>query len=513
MIQLTRQFALFKQTILNDTRSVGIQLLRFIFALVLGLIVYIAQSEASRWREIDGLYLFELIFALNLCFSAFAGLFLFLPIIKEEKEEDTLGMIMMTGISPFAYLFGKLGSRLFMFALMLAVQIPVIYFCITLGGIGVETILFSYLFLLIITFHLANIFLLGSLMSTSLFTGVIISGGISIIFCYVFNIILDGFDLLHSYGHPFQGLEFSLRYIFSSNPGSINQTITMIYLAYLIITGIIFFFLSVYYFDTLSAEQEELEIPEKFKGKKSSEQKAEEFNKKGISPFFRLLKSKRFGRYAIISKDFRFTAYGLLMYILQLIALFWIYDDMRSYYQSDLYRLCRELMPAYFFVSCGAVLISSNIVFSSEIKNQTLSSLLLLPQSHTKLFWQKTLGVIIVSAPSLLTFLSVFVLYLSNNNQILFSFYHRELELILFFVILIPGYFLNSYLSLVFQKYSFFLSIGITLGWFFLHIFLLNMIHFELSEAVIFMSISGVIVTIVSMKQAIKKLRRFGVTS
>ena len=102
VIQLTRQLALFKQTILNDTRSVGLQILRFTFAFSLALIVFIAQSEASRWREIDGRYLFEAIFIVNVFFILAASLFLFMPLVKEVKEENTLGLILMTGISPFA---------------------------------------------------------------------------------------------------------------------------------------------------------------------------------------------------------------------------------------------------------------------------------------------------------------------------------------------------------------------------------------------------------------------------
>ena len=124
MKALTRQFALYKQTILTDTRSLGFQVLRFGFAVILALFFYFNQSVERSWRKIDGLYVFENLSIVNITFIYLASFCLFLPLIKEERDENTLGMILMTGVSPFAYLFGKIGSRVSMLVIMLSLQIP-----------------------------------------------------------------------------------------------------------------------------------------------------------------------------------------------------------------------------------------------------------------------------------------------------------------------------------------------------------------------------------------------------
>jgi len=197
VIQLTRQLALFKQTILNDTRSVGLQVLRFMFALALGLIIFLTQNESSGIKAFDGLYIFQIVFTLNIFFAILSSILLFLPIIREEKEECTLGMILITEISPFAYLFGRISSRYFIFIIMLSIQLPIIFLCITMGGISIETILLSYFFLLLFVFHIGNIFLLASMVSTSFFSGIIISGGIFLILGYLMNSAMDSIFYLH----------------------------------------------------------------------------------------------------------------------------------------------------------------------------------------------------------------------------------------------------------------------------------------------------------------------------
>ena len=520
MIQLTRQFALFKQTILNDTRSVGLQLLRFLFASLLGLIVYVAQSEASQWREIDGRYLFEIIFVLNLVFSVFAGLFLFLPMVKEEKEEDTLGMIMMTGISPFAYLFGKLGSRLLMFMLMLAVQVPVIYLCVTLGGVDVSTILMAYFFLGLLTFHLANVFLLGSLMSTSLFTGIIIAGGIALIFSYIFNFIMDFTVGMHAVDFPFAGIEDTIDEILATAAWGTTTYTYPYYFTYLVVSGIIFFFLSVYYFDTLTAEQEELEVPDKLKGKNSSEEKAESLEGIGLKPLYRKLKTKRFGKRPIIYKDFRFTSFGPLMYTLQFGTIMFIFYDVffnhhRSFDEyNDVYRMCRDCIPTLFLICGASFLISSNLIFASEIKHKTLNSLITLPQDCDKLYFHKLVGIVKVSFPSLLALSLVSIVYLLVPSYDYYYDANRDLKsVVMIFTVLFTALFINSFLSMLFKKYSFFLSCGLTVGWFALHIFFFELLRVDMDGGLAVFLVDGFIVSLVLANMTVKQLEKYAVTS
>lgn len=510
MIQLTRQLALFKQTILNDTRSVGIQLLKFLFAASLGFMVYVIQSETSRWRHIDGRYIFEMIYATNLFFVLAACLFLFLPLIKEEKEENTLGMILMTGISPFAYLLGRFGSRLFMFTLMLLVQIPVTYLCITMGGIDIPTILFSYGFLIVVAFHLGSAFILGSMLCTSIVSGIIISCGISLILNCIANFLFSVFYRVSMPENPLSTFGRCIEIIFATKtPSLTGNPLLLSYIAFLIISGILFFLAAVYFFDSLTAEQQELELPKQFKNKNGN---GLELDISTGSSLFRIFKSKRFGRFPILSKDFRFSAYGYLFYAVQIIIMYWMYNELSSHSKRDLKSLCRNLKEEYFFIACGSILVSSNIVFSSEIKGKTLSSLLLLPQSHIKLYWQKAAGVLIISAPSLIAFTWIILINKFTVDSYGYS-NHNEVQFMVFSTILISGYFLNTWLSLIFEKYSFFLSLGLTCGWFFLQIFTIEMSMLSHIYSIPIFCCIGVIVSHITLKLSLKKLKKHSLTS
>ena len=54
--------------------------------------------------------------------------------MAEEKEEQTLGLLRMTGLSPLSILLGKSTSRLCGALLLLAAQFPFTIFAVTLGG-------------------------------------------------------------------------------------------------------------------------------------------------------------------------------------------------------------------------------------------------------------------------------------------------------------------------------------------------------------------------------------------
>lgn len=514
MIQLTRQFALFKQTILNDTRSGGIQLLRFTFALILGLIIYIAQSETSRWREIDGLVIFEGIFNANLFFTVFAGFFLFTTIIREEKDEETLGMILMTGISPFAYLFGKLGSRLLMFTLMIAVQIPIIYFCITLGGISMKTILLSYLFILIITFHLANIFLISSLVCSGLFNGFLISGGLILILGFLFNFALDAFGVIYNGTLPFEGTVIVYDYLIDGKLPATYQTITFTYFAYLIVTGLICFLLSVVFFNSLAADQENVTLPKKLRGKNSSEQKAESFSGHGLSKTLRILRSKRFGNNPLTYKDFRFTAFGPIVYFVQFILIvFILYNAIPRNYeyasQYILHRYSRNTLVPMYFIGSGLLIIISNIVFFSEIKGQTLHSLILLPQTCNKLYWQKIRACIKVCFPCILIIVLSIIGYLVSDSD----FDPNLRPIILISSTMLGGLFINCLLSVSFKKFSFLLSSALTVGFYILQISLLELMDISKDTIVYIFLAESIILTPFIVRITIQKLKKIALTS
>lgn len=524
MVELTRQFALFKQTILNDTRSLGLQILRFAFIAVLAffMITLVEQMNSRSWmRQVDGRYYFEFIFVINIFFVASAALFLFLPIVREEKEENTLGMILMTGISPFAYLFGKVGSRYFIMILMMAVQIPITYLCVTMGGIDINTIFFSYLLLLLIAFHIGNAFLLSSLIGTSVISCILIAGGIILIVSFILNIIFNEIFVFSNYEEPFRLVELALRDIFESRNTSIGSQTISFFLS-LFGTGSIYFLVAVYYFNSLTADQKEIELPRNLKGIKASDDDAVKLSEKGVKRLVRTLKTKRFGKYPVIYKDFRFSCYGPMLYILQFVLIagsislcfmdtyWWSYYRPESYIEA-LIRVNRDLLPFICFSLFGIVMISSNLVFSHEIKNNTLGSLLLLPQEPSRLFIDKLICIVRISAPLIFMFGLSFFSYHWNrdygNSERFFK------EFYLFLVILIPGLFLNVWMSLISKRYSFFISNGITFGFFAVQFMFFDIFRINMGEGLVFLSITGYPVTALAINRALKKLSAHSITS
>jgi len=120
----------------------------------------------SMWNAVffgaPGLRFFYGIAFLNLTFLSLLGIGFFSTPISEEKEEDTLGLMLMAGISPLGILIGKSGGRLIQAALLVAVQYPFTLLAITMGGVTAPQISAAYAGLLSYMVLLAGFGLLCS---------------------------------------------------------------------------------------------------------------------------------------------------------------------------------------------------------------------------------------------------------------------------------------------------------------------------------------------------------------
>ncbi len=127
-------FALLERSLRVDARSKLTHLAR------LGLLVaiYVSLCWASMTSFMfgaPGLRFFQGIAYLDAVFMTLLGVGFFSTSITEEKEEDTLGLMLMAGISPMGLLLGKSGGRLWQSLLLVAVQFPFVLLAITLGGV------------------------------------------------------------------------------------------------------------------------------------------------------------------------------------------------------------------------------------------------------------------------------------------------------------------------------------------------------------------------------------------
>jgi hypothetical protein len=152
--------ALFIRALAVEARSLRGYLLRLSWLAATLLVVWGAAENS--FRTAPGLAVFGSITLLNLVLICLVGTQLFATAITEEKEEQTLGLLRMTGLSPVAILLGKSTGRVIAMALLLLAQLPFTMLCITLGGIAASQIMAAYAALLGLIVLMANLALLWS---------------------------------------------------------------------------------------------------------------------------------------------------------------------------------------------------------------------------------------------------------------------------------------------------------------------------------------------------------------
>ncbi len=154
-------FALFNRTLSVDFRQTRAHLFRFLFTVMI-LFCLMSAHMASRMVGAAGLILFTQIIYLNFVFILMAGVSFFATAITEEKEEQTIGLLLMAGVNPISLLLGKSLPRLVSALLLLSVQFPFTLLAITLGGVTFSQVIAVYSSLAVFLFCLSNLGLLCS---------------------------------------------------------------------------------------------------------------------------------------------------------------------------------------------------------------------------------------------------------------------------------------------------------------------------------------------------------------
>jgi hypothetical protein len=118
------------------------------------------------WRQFTGAAPGYMVFAmvswLQFVTITLLGWSWFASPIAEEKEDGTIGLLRMTNLDPLSILLGKSTSRLFGVLLLLLAQFPFTLLAVTLGGISQRQIVASYCILGAYTFLVSNLALLCS---------------------------------------------------------------------------------------------------------------------------------------------------------------------------------------------------------------------------------------------------------------------------------------------------------------------------------------------------------------
>ena len=140
---MTGLWQLTRLSLMLDARQLGLHVTRCGLLTVL----YLAVLSALRGSNssASGLTLFHSQIVVATFYLAANAIFGFSQTITEEKEDGSLGLMRLAGVSPLAILLGKTLARLLDASLLLAVQLPFTLVAVTLGGVSLAQVQAAYL--------------------------------------------------------------------------------------------------------------------------------------------------------------------------------------------------------------------------------------------------------------------------------------------------------------------------------------------------------------------------------
>ncbi len=150
-------------------RSRMLSAVRGIFAALVLFVIFIVSDGRSN---APGLEFLSGVLLLNFLFILLAATSYFSSAITEEKEEGTIGLLRMAGVSPTGLLLAKSGTRILEGILLLAVQFPFAMMAVTLGGATLEQVAAGYLALGAFLFLAGNLALVASVLASRTITAV-----------------------------------------------------------------------------------------------------------------------------------------------------------------------------------------------------------------------------------------------------------------------------------------------------------------------------------------------------
>ena len=398
-MKLRAIFALFIRSVREDLRAKFTPIAWSTLVLVILFFIAVNQRQFAR-SPAPGLQVFFIVMLVNLFGLVLAGLTAFCSAITEEKEDDTLGLLRMTNLSPVAILLGKGISRFVGGALLLLAQLPFSMLCVTLGGVSITHILKGYEVLLCTLFLLCNLGLLMSVVAKK--TGIAIAFTLVVgVFIYFIGpaIYIWKTGVFPSSVPPSGLWNDFLGYLFANNPvlilGSMlfgapgRLPVAANPLLSHAIAGTTFFLLAWALFGRFCSGTADT-APRKKRFAKSTN----------------TLRMPRPGLRAIAWKDFWFFVGGRRGLIIRYIGYGVIIFGLAGFMLFENSRTDAEDMGAMFVVLAGMcigvelVLIGARI-FGVERKMLTLSSLLTLPLPLGRIIRHKLIGALPSFIPGL----------------------------------------------------------------------------------------------------------------
>lgn len=447
-------FALFLRSMRSDARSLVVHLSWSL--LVVG--VYVALCIVI-WTGFSigapGLGFLTYVAYLDASVLCLLGTPFFSSSISEEREEGTLGLMRMAGLNSLGILLGKSTGRLLQTLLFLAIQFPSWWLAVTLGGVTTGQLWALGFGMAAFVIALSNVGLLCSVLcsttrSAAAMTGLLLAAHLMLAFME--RSLSGGLGLLEQSCFWLR-INVILSTGFNESPWSLQFVSNLA-------TGAVCFVASWCCFGTA---RDEVAAPI------SLGDRWRRWRWKGDRPRH----SSRVWPLACTWKDFHFVLGGWPVLLIRGLCYFGLFCV------SGLYNfrmmmgagmagspLHESFQFAMVFVLPFDVALLTAAAIQSEVRLQTLSTLLLLPQSVPKLVYSKLAGVLPGMAPGLIAFL------ISGWVQPQ-AFFHSSGQFMVIVVWMISVPHLAAALSMFLRWGAVPLAFGLTLGlllcseWFF----------------------------------------------
>ena len=448
--------ALFQRSLLLDNRHWQSYLYRFFMLAILffGIINWLLTSGVLL-RNAPGLQFLSVIAYVNLLAITFFAISVFSSAITEEKEIDALGLILMTGITPFGILLSKGTAKLMLGLILILSQVPFVLLSVTFGGVTLFQVFSVFVVLLTYMILLNNV---------ALFFSVIFSKTASVAATLFF--IFSAFNCLtpiwkaSRWLSPFYKIDRILQ-TFSSEPLWSMQA--SVYTA----TALFFFILSSLIFDSFSRKSH-WGRHKKVSGCLQSTKRSW-FRPKRVWGSSRALLWKAFyfdmgGKYSII-------LINLVMFAVAGIAIYY----MPNRHNAD--EIGGVILMTGFITLFVEGIYISDSIFHTEVWGKTLSTLLLLPESIQTIAYRKIAGGLPIIIPTLI-YLFIGAVLLGDDFFRPFTSGHIEVPLgfMILFLTIICYYHLVAYFSLIIKYGAFIIAGFIMMGAYMMIMTLLMMI-------------------------------------
>ena len=371
-----------KQTLTTEGRRLGSHAIRF--GLMVILYLSLCYANQSSWKNAAGLPLFQSQLLITSFFLSATAVFGFSQTITEEKEEETLGLVRLTDISPLAIILGKTAGVLCEALLLVAVQFPFAVIAITLGGISWAQVYAGYVALLAYLWLLASI---GVTMSVCRSTGGSAARWTAIVVALYalppFLVSLSSFWLWIAVCEAFRPISLPVR-LWEVTESGFQESAWGSAVWFGVIMGVLCLFFSWWRFDALAMSEPEGDQTRSLSGSRRG--------------------SRRSWTRPIIWREYVFSTGGPLWFIarigVQVAILFFVW---RSFPEGELGFTCAwsALISGLFGILDGTW--SASRLFQDEIRYKTWSALVQTPCPLPQIALDKVYGWALGLAPTIVS--------------------------------------------------------------------------------------------------------------